>query len=198
MIFVAGAAATRVLIDLRATGPLAVLGHDLTLTARAEGVRVDVGADVGASVGASAGVGVGADAASVAVDALVEARFAVTDIDPPAGISSTDRAKMRENLLSRDVLDARRHPAITLRGRYAGNLKEGTLRGDLVVRGVARAVAMPVRAMRDGERLTVTGRWEGRLTDLGIKPFKALLGALKLEDWIVLRLEARLTASAGS
>ena len=36
------------------------------------------------------------------------------------------------------------------------------------------------------------GAWEGRLTDLGIKPFKALLGALKLEDWIRLRLEASL------
>jgi hypothetical protein len=41
-----------------------------------------------------------------------------------------------------------------------------------------------------------TGAWEGRLTDLGIRPFKALLGAIKLEDWIAVRLDARFAAPA--
>jgi hypothetical protein len=51
---------------------------------------------------------------------------------------------------------------------------------------------MTVRVARDGERLTASARWDGKLTDLGVKPFKALLGALRLEDRVVLRLEARL------
>jgi hypothetical protein len=47
---------------------------------------------------------------------------------------------------------------------------------------------------RRAELLLATGAWEGRLTDLGVPPFKALLGAIRLEDWIRLRLEARFTA----
>jgi hypothetical protein len=50
---------------------------------------------------------------------------------------------------------------------------------------------MKVRVARDGDRFIAAGRWEGKLSALGVKPFKALLGALKLEDWICLRLQAR-------
>jgi hypothetical protein len=172
--------ASRVFIDLRATGPLAVLGHDPTLVARPEPFSIEVADPTGAPAGGP-------------VEATIEARFAVESIEPPAGISASDRARMRENLLSRDVLDASRHPAITLRARYTGTIEAGTLTGDLTVRGAPRPLSMPVRVTLDGAAWTLTGRWEGRLTALGVKPFKALLGALKLEDWIVLRLEARLT-----
>jgi hypothetical protein len=50
---------------------------------------------------------------------------------------------------------------------------------------------------RAGSDLVARGTWEGRLTDLGIKPFRALMGALKLEDWVRLRLEAKLFPSPG-
>jgi polyisoprenoid-binding protein YceI len=171
--------ASRVFIDLRATGPLAVLGHDPTLTARPDAFSIET---------------IEVDSATAGVEASVEVRFAVDAIEPPAGMAASDRAKMRENLRARDVLDALGHPAIVLRGRYAGTLDGGTLAGDLVVRGTPRPVSMPVRIARDDGGFTASGRWEGRLTDLGVKPFKALFGALKLEDWIGLRLEARFTS----
>ena len=44
--------------------------------------------------------------------------------------------------------------------------------------------------------LVATGTWEGRLTELGIKPFKALLGAIKLDDWVSLRVDARFARPA--
>ncbi len=169
---------SRVLIDLRATGPLAVLGHDPTLTARAAPLSLEVG-----------------DAPDASNDAPIELSFPVTSIEPPQGISASDREKMRDNLLSREVLDAGRYATITLRGRYAGNLDGGTLSGELVVKGAPHRLSMSVRVARDGERLTASGRWEGRLTDLGVKPFKALLGALRLEDWVALRVEARFAAA---
>jgi hypothetical protein len=168
---------SRVLIDLRATGPLAVLGHDPTLTARPAALSLEVGD--------------GATGDVSSIDAAIELTFPVTSIEPPQGISASDREKMRENLLSREVLDAGRYATITLRGRYAGNLEAGTLSGELVVRAAPHRISMSVRVARDGARFTASGRWEGRLTDLGIKPFKALLGALRLEDWVALRLEAR-------
>ena len=165
---------SRVLIDLRATGPLAVLGHDPTLTARPSALSVEV-----------------SDGANGPMDVPVELTFPVSSIEPPSGISDSDREKMRDNLLSRDVLDAGRYPTITLRARYSGTLEGGTLAGDLVVKGTPRRLSMNVRVVRDGERLTASARWDGKLTDLGVKPFKALLGALRLEDWAALRLEAR-------
>ncbi len=174
MLLALDAGASCVLIDLRATGPLAMLGHDPTLTARPVGLSIDVAEEDGGGI-----------------DAPVEARFAVASIEPPAGISGSDRARMRDNMLSRDVLDVARHPEIVLRGRYAGTLEEGRLAGVLVVRGSPRAITVPLRVLRDGRAFAVRGRWEGRLTELGVRPYKALLGALKLDDWIALRIDAR-------
>jgi polyisoprenoid-binding protein YceI len=161
---------TRVLVDLRATGLLRAVGHDPTLVARPEATAVELDGET----------------------ASVSLRFPVRDIEPPRDISESDRDKMRENMLSRDVLDASRFPAIEVRARYAGTREGGTLDGDLVVRGRPNPFSMPVRVAKEGEVLVATGTWEGTLNGLGIKPFKALLGALKLKDWIRLRLEARL------
>ena len=102
---------------------------------------------------------------------------------------------MGDNLRGREVLDAARFPTIDFRGRYAGSLDAGTLSGELRVRSVARPVSMSIRVAQSAGVLVATGAWEGRLTELGIRPFKALLGAIKLEDWIALRLEARFRKS---
>lgn len=165
---------TRVFIDLRATGLLRGLGHDPTLAASPERVSVDAGeADAGGS-------------ATTAV-------FRVDAIEPPSDMSAADRRKMLEHLRGSEVLDAARFPTVVLQGRYRAAKGGGTLSGTLTVRGVARPVSMAVRVAREADGLVASGAWEGKLTELGVKPFKALLGALKLEDWIRLRLEARFT-----
>jgi hypothetical protein len=160
------AAQSRVFVDLRAAGLLRAVGHDPTLTARAE-------------------------AASIDLEAPFVVRFPVVDIDPPRDMPEADRMKLGDNLRSEEVLDARRFPVVELRGRYAGTPEGGRIEGDLVVRGGPHPFAIDVRSARDGDELLVTGRWEGTLRSLGIKPFKALLGALTLKDWIALRVEAR-------
>lgn len=163
---------TRVLVDLQATGLLRAVGHNPTLTARPEPASLDP------------------DAGDVA---LV---FPVRDIEPPADISAGDREKMTENLRGRNVLDAERFPAVRVTGRYEGTLEGGTLDAEVVVRGAPHRIRVPLRAAQEGDGYAVTGTWEGTLTDLGIKPFKALLGALKLKDWIRLRVEARVRKSS--
>ena len=70
------------------------------------------------------------------------------------------------------------------------------LRGELVVRGQPRRFAATVRATKQWDVVVAAATWEGKLTDLGIKPFKALLGARKLENWIRLRREARFSSEA--
>jgi polyisoprenoid-binding protein YceI len=165
---------SRVFIDLRASGLLAGVAHDPTLVAVPELVAID------------------ADLEHGDVDAPVSVRFAAADIEPPLELRDADRDKMRANLLGPEVLDASHHPRIELRGRYVGTLAEGTLSGDLEIRGRSRAIAMPVDVEREANRLIVRGSWEGPLSALGVKPFRALLGALKLADWVRLRLDARL------
>jgi hypothetical protein len=169
---------SRLFIDLRATGLLRAIAHSPTLTARPERVAVDL-----------------ADAPG---EAAVEATFRADAIEVPPDISASDRGKMLENLRSAEVLDARRSPTIYFRGRYQGTLEAGTLSGDLQVRGAARRISMTIRVSRQGGSLVAAGAWEGRLTDLGIRPFKALLGAIKLEDRVTLRLDMRFDAPPDS
>lgn len=171
------AADSRVLIDLRAAGLLRAVGHDPTLSAVPSEVALEV-----------------PDTAGTELDLPVEARISVDAIDPPADMSASDRAQMRDNLRGPEVLDMTRWPSVDFRGRFAGTLERGRLSGTLLVRGSARPVAMEVIIARRGTELLAEGDWTGTLTDLGIKPFRALLGALKLKDWIRLRLRLRWVA----
>jgi polyisoprenoid-binding protein YceI len=163
---------SRVLVDLRATGLLRAVGHDPTLLARPEAMELEVG--------------------EVPLDLPLRVRFRVDGIEPPADVDASDRDKMRDNMRGRDVLDAARFPVIELQARYRGTFERGRLEGELSVRGASRPLGMDVEVVRAGDEHHVRGTWQGRLTDLGIKPFKALMGALRLEDWIRLRLDARL------
>jgi len=162
---------SRVLIELRATGLLRAVGHDPILVGRPEPLVLEV--------------------PDGDIDVPVEARFRVDAIEPPADIDASDREKMRDNMRGRDVLDAARFPTVAMRGRYLGNAGRGRLEGELEIRGKAHRVAIDVRVAREASLLVATGAWEGRLTELGIKPFKALLGALRLEDWVRLRIDGR-------
>jgi hypothetical protein len=159
---------SRVFIDLRATGLLRAVGHDPTLSARPEPATLDL------------------DEGKVAL------RFPVEHIEPQGDIGESDRQKMMDNMRSAEVLDAARFPVVELRGRYEGTVDGGELRGELVVRGQPHRLQVTLRATKQWDVIVGAGTWEGKLTDLGIKPFKALLGALKLENWIRLRVEARL------
>src|ERR1700723_689855 len=104
---------TRVFIDLRAGGLLRSLAHSPTLRASSDPFALDL----------------------AAAEAALSARFRVDAIELPDGMSDGDRDKMRDNLRSPEVLDAKRYPTIEFRGRYAGTIEGGTLAGELVVRG---------------------------------------------------------------
>jgi hypothetical protein len=163
-----------VFVDLRRAGLLGVFGHTPTLCARPVPSTIDV-------------------SEREPIDVAIDTHFLVLDIEPPEDMPASDREQLRENLRGSEVLDVTRFPSIELRGRYVGTFDRGRLTGDLELRGAPRRIVMDVHVTRDANHLVARGVWEGRLTDLGIKPFKALLGALKLQDWIRLRMEASLT-----
>jgi hypothetical protein len=168
---------SRVLIDLRAAGLLRGLAHDPTLSAVPDPFSVEL-PDPGGH-------------------AALTVRFAVSAIAPPSGMSRGDTEKMRENMLGRDVLDAARWPTITFTGAYEGSLDAGRVTGELDVRGSRHPLAIDVRATTQDGRLVAEGAWEGRLTQLGVKPFRALLGAIQLADWLRLRLDVRFVLERG-
>lgn len=161
---------SRVLIDLRSAGLLRAAGHDPTLIARAPAWAAEL--------------------PDGHLDVAIDLAFSTEHIEPPAGYAPSDRTKMRDNLLGPEVLDARRFPDVALRGRYVGSLDAGRLAGDLFLRGIPRPIALDLGGVRNGATLEVRGAWQGRLTELGIKPYAALFGAIRLDDWIRLRLEA--------
>jgi hypothetical protein len=165
----------RVFVEVRSKGLLGALEHHLIFSGAPDPFVVG-------------GVGEGGE-----IDVPIEASVAVAKLAPPPDTSSSDRERMLDNIRSRDVLDAAKWPTLSLRGRYRGTLESGTLAGDLVVRGMPRAIALAVRAKdRDGDARRFDASWQGTQTELGIKPFRAMLGALQLRDWIKIRLEVEL------
>jgi hypothetical protein len=169
---------SRVLVDLRARGLLRALGHNPTLVAHPQPTTLEV-----------------ADGEAGSTTATIALRFPVSRIDPPQDISRDDSDEMRANMAAEEMLDAARFPAVEVTARWRGTLESGRLDVDATVRGRTHALTMDVVVQRTSDDLVARGTWEGRLTDLGIKPFRALMGALKLEDWVRLRLEARLSPS---
>ena len=160
-----------VAIDLKATGVLSAFAHDRAFVASAPSLQLDVG-----------------EAGSL--DVPVAVALPTASLQPqPDDLKAADRALIMRNLHGKEVLHSERFPTLNFSGRYRGDWETGVLAGDLNVRGRPVPLAFRVQAHRDGDGVTATAKWEGTLTELGIKPFKALLGAIRLKDWARLRLE---------
>lgn len=128
------------------------------------------------------------EADSIVVDgAMKGARF------DPRGLSSRDKAKILDNIRG-EVLRTRAHPHVEFRGRahedpeLAGDRLD--IRGELSLCGVTRPLSFP--ATRAGELL----RASVTLTPshFGIAPYKALAGAIRLQDRVRVDLELDLSA----
>ena len=99
------------------------------------------------------------------------------ELDPDA-ISGT-----RANMLGEQQLDASTWPEIIMRSRRVeGALPELTVQVEIAVRNHIHAMAIPVKAVVSGERITVTGSFQLNQTDLGMQPFSVMMGALQVRD----------------
>lgn len=158
-------------------GLLARLAHDLRLSLG----RFEIERD-GAAVSARFWPG------SLRVDGAIDRRG---QLDPDA-LSDSDRRKIGENLAA-EVLLLDRFPELSFRGQLAAD--EAAVAGELSMAGRSASVQVPVEA-RDGrlrgEVTLVPSRW-------GIAPYRALAGAIKLQDRVrvVLDLPADPGGGAG-
>lgn len=145
-------------------GLLARLAHDLRLTLRRYEVRRE-----GAAITGTFWPG------SLAIDGVVGKRG---EVDAGA-LSAGDRAKIMENIAG--VLQTGRFPEVTLAGQVALTRVTGEL--TLVGR------RQPIEATIEGgggrlraEVVLVPSRW-------GIAPYRALAGAIKLQDRMIVRVD---------
>ena len=107
--------------------------------------------------------------------------------DFPPQVPDSAREGTRRNMLSAALLDGAQFPQITLR---AVALEEqppplpGTLRAhvQVTVRDATHEIVLPVRYQRSAGTVTVDADTALKQSDLGLKPFSALLGALQVQD----------------
>jgi polyisoprenoid-binding protein YceI len=111
-------------------------------------------------------------------DLQAPGRLEAFDLTIPAVSLKSPKGDLEENL--RKALKATEHPDITfsltkLDGAPGALMASGTLR----VAGVAREVTFPIKTVRNGDNLAVTGVLDVLMPDYGIAPPKAMLGMIK-------------------
>ncbi|MBS0379348.1 MAG: YceI family protein [Proteobacteria bacterium] len=135
------------------------------------------------------------DSFTVDEEALREAEHSA---DFPPQVPQSAREGTRRNMLGPALLDAAGFPAITLRGAGFESGPGGILRAriEVEVRGAAHPILVPLRYERSGATLTVSGDTTVRQSELGLKPFSVMLGALQVQD--ALQVSFRVVAYAGA
>lgn len=97
-------------------------------------------------------------------------------------LSAKDHAEIEKNLQSAAVLDAARFPEAVYRGTCALSGERAEVSGELELRGQKRPLALQGRWRLDGEDAVASGEVRLRQSAWGIKPFSALMGAIKVKD----------------
>jgi polyisoprenoid-binding protein YceI len=150
-------------------GVLAAAAHDLLLQVTAFEIAVDP---------ATRGVEARADARSLRVaSALRDGRRL------PGALSAADVREIERTIVTA-VLPAARFPEIRFVSSEVAPQGDGfTVRGTLSLAGARRELTVPVRR--------VEGRLVGEVAlhqpDFGIRPYRAMLGALKVKAGVVVR-----------
>lgn len=144
-------------------GALSAIGHDLKL--RVEKFDIDMsGTEVRASF----------DTKSLRVVGAVEG-----DVVDKGEISSRDKSKIESNIV-KDVLKAKKFPTIEFHSDSV-EVGDGAINasGTLTICGANKPFTAKV-VKKSGEGWTLSATL--KQTDFGMKPFKALLGQLRISD----------------
>lgn len=108
-------------------------------------------------------------------------------------LTDSDKADIRETIRKK-VLHTDRHPVISFAStKLTGTPADHVLTGDLSIGGVTRSVSVAGGMTSDG--ITI-GECRLNQSDFGIKPFSAMLGALRLADEVIIRYDLALPTLA--
>lgn len=133
----------------------------------------------------------------------VDIRFAVDalQVDPPGArarfdlegeTGDGDRKSIKKNLSGRSQLDASSFPEIT----YSATKCEGTgdkvkVTGNLGIHGVTHPVTTTMRIDADASSFKARGTFQANHADFGMKPYTALLGALRNDELLKFQVNVR-------
>lgn len=150
------------------------VGHDLVIEATRWAAKVSVDADDPTR-----------STASVTVD--TRSLEVVSGTGGAKPLSDKDRKDIKENI-DKKVLKTDKFPDITFQSSRvdAKSADKATVHGDLTIMGTARPASMEITVTGN----KATGTMTLRQSDWGIKPFSALMGALKLADQLTITVEA--------
>ncbi|MBP9113611.1 MAG: YceI family protein [Polyangiaceae bacterium] len=93
-----------------------------------------------------------------------------------------------EKAIRNEVLHTSRYPEIVIEGTYEG----GTFKGTLSLKGVARPLTLSARETGDSRKI----EYSFAPSEHGIPPYKAMLGALKIEDRVRVEVEVPVSTLA--
>lgn len=124
--------------------------------------------------------------------------------DFPPDVRQSARQSTRHTMLGPAVLDAAEYPDVELRAgrlRPSPDGKPEDVIADVLteVRGQSRSITVPVHYRIQADRIVVTGEFTLRQTAIGLAPFRAMAGALRVRDAMTVRfrLVARGQARTG-
>ncbi|MEO5679149.1 MAG: YceI family protein [Acidimicrobiales bacterium] len=149
------------------------IGHDLIIEATKWSAKVTVADDVTKS------------SAQVTVD--TRSFKVISGAGGAKPLSDKDRKDIEENI-DKKVLKTDKFPEITFTSKSvtSGGADKATVSGDLTIMGTARPASMDITLTGN----KATGTMTVTQSDWGIKPFSALMGALKLADTLTIQVEA--------
>lgn len=119
--------------------------------------------------------------------AALEIRTADLEVRPD-GEPPEDVPQVQATMTSERVLDVRRDPTMTFQSRGVrvdrrnGAILELTVKGDLTLHGVTRAIEVPVHLEVGPGTVTARGTFSIKQTDYGITPVSAAGGTVRVKD----------------
>ena len=156
-------------------GAAAKAGHDLVIEAK----RWSGSAVVDPGDPAASSVNVEVDTSSLEV---------VSGQGGAKALNDGDIAKIKKNM-TEDIFESSKNPTISFTSTSIGGTPDAfTITGDLTIKGKTKSVTLTGKAA-DGK---VTGTGTIVQTEFGIKPFSALMGALKVADEVGISFELTL------
>jgi hypothetical protein len=108
-------------------------------------------------------------------------------------VSDEDRRGTRRNMLGRKLLDSSTYSTVSVRSTgWSGELPNILVTATFTVKDQSNDLEFPVSVAFTGDRIVVTGKFPVTHRQLGLKPFKAALGTLRVRD--EMEMKFRLTA----
>ena len=110
-------------------------------------------------------------------------------------VSEKDKSGTRKNMLGAKLLDSARFSDITIRSQtWSGEFPDILVNSEITVRDQTNALEFPASVSVNVEQIVVTGSFALTHEQLGLKPFRAILGGLRVRDdmQVKFRITARL------